>query len=71
MSPQHGPYLYGSGHESPVARPREVLEGGGRGRGGGGPGAQKFVCQKWPDQIFPMVNFICPHDGHFGLGGGV
>ena len=33
-------------------------------------GAQKCVYQKWPDQIFPTVNFVFSHDGHFGLGGG-
>ena len=26
--------------------------------GGGGSGTQKFVYQKWPDQIVPVVNFI-------------
>ena len=31
---------------------------------------QKSVCQKWPDQIFPMVNFVFSHDAHFGLWGG-
>ena len=25
--------------------------------------------QKWPDQIFPTVNFVFSRDGHFGLGG--
>ena len=40
-----------------------------RGRGGGS-GAQNFVYQKWPDQIFPIVNFVFSHDGPFGLGGG-
>ena len=44
--------------------------GGGsiRGGGGRGSGTQKFVYQKWPDKIFPIVLFS--HDGHFGLGGG-
>ena len=29
-----------------------------RGRGGeGGSGTQNFVYQKWPDKIFPVVNF--------------
>ena len=23
-----------------------------------------------PDQIFPTVNLVVSHDGHFGLGGG-
>ena len=26
--------------------------------------------QKWPNQIFPAVNFVFSHDGHFGLGQG-
>ena len=34
---------------------------------GGGAGTQKFVYPKWPDQIFPFVEF--PHDGHFGVRG--
>ena len=38
-------------------------------RGLWGSGAQKFVYQKWPDQIFPMATFVS-HDGPFGLGGG-
>ena len=37
--------------------------------GGGGSGIQKVVHQKWPDQIFPAVNFVVSHDGNFGLGG--
>ena len=32
--------------------------------GGGGSGTQKCVPQKWPDKIFPMVNFAFSHDGH-------
>ena len=28
------------------------------------------MYQKWPDQIFPTVNFVFSHDGHFGLGRG-
>ena len=39
-------------------------------RGGGGSGTQKCVYQQWPDQMFPMVNFVFSHDGHFGLEGG-
>ena len=35
-----------------------------------GGGTLKFVYQKWPDQIFLMVNFVIPHYGHFGLGWG-
>ena len=47
---------------------REALEGGEGGRGRSG--TQKFVYQKWPDQIFPIVNFVFSRDGHFGLEGG-
>ena len=32
---------------------------------GGGGGLE---YQKWPNQIFLMVNFVRPHDGHSGLG---
>ena len=30
------------------------------------------MYQKWPDQIFPIVNFVFSHDGHVTLvwGGG-
>ena len=57
---------------------RRGAKGGGSGRspfewvGGlvGGFGTQKFVFQKWPDQIFPFVNLVFCRDGHFGLGGG-
>ena len=43
---------------------REVLE-----RGGGVWDPQ--VCDpKWPDQIFPTVNFVFSHGGPFGLRGG-
>ena len=28
------------------------------------------MSQKWPNQIFPMVNFIFPLYGHCGQGGG-
>ena len=35
----------------------------------GGSGTQKFVYQKWPDKIFPMVNFVFSHYRHFGRGG--
>ena len=41
------------GHRATV---REVLEWG----RGGGCGTQKGLYQNWPDQIFPMVNFIFP-----------
>ena len=44
--------------------------GAGGGGGGGEAGSQKFVHQKWPDQIFPMVSFDFSHCGHFGLGEG-
>ena len=43
---------------------REVLEGG------AGSGTKNFVYQKWPNQIFPPVNFVCSHDGPCGLEGG-
>ena len=43
--------------------------GGGGGGGGWGAGTQNFVYQQWPDQIFPIVNFVFSHDGHFGLWG--
>ena len=49
------------------ARAGLCLTGGGE---GGGSGTQKFVYQKWPDKIFPVANFVFPHNGHFGLGGG-
>ena len=28
------------------------------------------MYQKWPDQIFPIVNFVFSHYDHFGLGRG-
>ena len=37
---------------------------------GGLSGTQKFVHQKWPNQIFALVNFVFPHCGHYGLEGG-
>ena len=40
------------------------------GEGGRGFWTQNLVYQKWPDQIFPIVNFVFPHYGHFGLGRG-
>ena len=43
---------------------RDVLERG------GGSGTQNFVYQKWPNQLFPTVNFGFSHEGPFGLGGG-
>ena len=33
-----------------------------RGGEGGGSGTQKFVYQKWADQIFPTVHFVVSHD---------
>ena len=39
-------------------------------REGGGSGTQKFVYQKWADEIFSIVNFFFAHHGHFGLGWG-
>ena len=41
-----------------------------RGEGGRGFWTQNLMYQKWPDQIFPFVNFVFSRDGHFGLGGG-
>ena len=38
--------------------------------GGGASGTQKFVYQKWPDQIFPMVNFCFFPQGSLPLVGG-
>ena len=40
------------------------------GEGGRGFWTQNLVYQKWPDQIFPIVNFVFSRDGHFGLGRG-
>ena len=40
------------------------------GEGGRGFWTQNLVYQKWPDQIFPLVNFLFSRDGHFGLGRG-
>ena len=38
--------------------------------GGLGSGTPKFVYQKWPDQIFPIVNVVFSHDSPCSLGGG-
>ena len=46
--------------------PREVLQGGGGGEGGSGP--QKFVSQKWPNKIFPFINFVVSREGSGGGG---
>ena len=48
---------------------RASFEQGG-GEGGRGFWTQNLVYQKWPDQIFPIVNFVFSHYGHFGLGRG-
>ena len=48
---------------------RLLLSRGG-GEGGRGVWTQNLVYQKWPDQIFPIVNFVFSHYGHFGLGRG-
>ena len=45
-----------------------VVQGGGE--GGRGFWTQNLVYQKWPNQIFPIVNFVFSHYGHFGLEGG-
>ena len=45
------------------------IRGGGVLEGGGGSGTQKCVTQKWPNPIFPLVNLVSSHDGHFGLEG--
>ena len=58
-----------SGRVATKDRPEELQTKGG---GGGGRGfwTQNLVYQKWPDQIFPIVNFVFSRDGHFGLGRG-
>ena len=40
------------------------------GEGGRGFWTQNLVYQQWPDQIFPIINFVFSHYGHFGLGRG-
>ena len=50
----------------PPGSPREVLEVG----GGKGSGTQKFVYQKWPDQFFPIVNFVFFPQWSLWSGGG-
>ena len=47
-----------------------LLSRGGGGEGGRGFWTQNLVYQKWPDQIFPVVNFVSSRDDHFGLGRG-
>ena len=49
-------------------RPGLLLSRGGE--GARGFWTQNLVYQKWPDQIFPIVNFVFSHCGHFGLGRG-
>ena len=49
-------------------RPGLLLSRGGE--GGRGFWTQNLVYQKWPDQIFPIVNFVFSDYGHFGLGRG-
>ena len=44
--------------------------GAGKYEKGGGSGTQNFVDQKWPDNIFQIVNFVLSHDGHFVVWGG-
>ena len=39
-------------------RPHARLKGGGGRGGGGGSGTQNFVFQKWPNKIFPIINFF-------------
>ena len=48
---------------SPVGRYWKV-------RGRGAVWEPTVCVQKWPDQIFPTVNFVFSHDGHFGGWGG-
>ena len=36
---------------------------------GGGIWDPKVCVPKLARQIFPVANFVFPHDGHFGLGG--
>ena len=58
----------------PWGADREELERGWGwvwgGAGGGGSTTQRFVYPQRPNQIFPFVNFVVSHDGHFGLEGG-
>ena len=54
--------------DSPGGKAGLLLSRGGE--GGRGFWTQNLVYQKWPDQIFPVVNFVFSHYGHFGLGGG-
>ena len=57
-----------TGSDLPGRRAGLLLSRGGE--GGRGFWTQNLVYQKWPDQIFPLVNFGFSHDGHFGLGRG-
>ena len=56
---------HGAGHEG---EGREVLEGEGE---GGGVWDPKFVYQKWPDRISPMVYLTFSHWSLWSGGGGV
>ena len=38
---------------------------------GRGSGTQKFVYQKWPDRIVPIVNLVFPPRSSLWSGGGV
>ena len=61
-------YFSRSARTAHGAPPGLLLSRGGD--GGRGFWTQNLVYQKWPDQIFPIVNFVFSHDGHFGLGRG-
>ena len=58
-----------SGDRPPPSGTHNAAQGCVR-RGGRGSATQRFVYQKWPDQIFPIVNFVFSDDGHFGRGRG-
>ena len=60
--------LWPAGASTQGGRPGLLLSRGGE--GGRGFWTQNLVYQKWPDQIFPIVNFVLSRDGHFGLGRG-
>ena len=65
---------WSAGEDSAAQSPPNVCPGLStehqRSIGTGAKGGLKFVYQKWPNQIFPFVNFVPSHDGHFGLEGG-
>ena len=61
----------GGGHQCRGAATLLAHRPGKHSKGGEGEsGTQQFAYQKWPDKIFPAVNLVFPHDGHFGLEGG-